>query len=192
MERTFGNPAARRSLHRMNNANYLVPAAVQLASQSTSSAAQHSDPIVAYGRRAPITPDIVCTRRFEASRDKLFGAWLSPSILTKWLFTTATSELHRAEFEPWEGGNWTVVDRREGEYFAATGQYLQIDRPHRLIFTFGMLQLSAEFVHVEVDIARAAAGSELTLRHEYLPWMGTRNPEKDWHAMFDILARVLR
>jgi uncharacterized protein YndB with AHSA1/START domain len=170
----------------MNDANHLVPAAAQLASQSTS------DPIVAYRRHVPVTPDIVCTRRFEASCDKLFGAWVNPSILTKWLFTTATSELHRAEFEPWEGGNWTVVDRREGEYFAATGQYLQIDRPHRLIFTFGMLQLSAEFVHVVVDIARAAAGSELTLTHEYLPWMGTRSPEKGWHAMFDMLARALR
>jgi len=70
----------------------------------------------------------------------------------------------------------------------ATGQYLQIDRPHRLIFTFGMLQLSAEFVHVVVDIARAAGGSELTLTHEYLPWMGTRSPEKGWHAMFDMLG----
>ncbi len=170
----------------MNNANHVVPSAVQLASQSTS------DPIVAYGRRAPVTPDIVCTRRFEASCDELFGAWVDPSILNKWLFTTATSELHRAEFEPWEGGNWTVVDRRESEYFAATGQYLQIDRPHRLIFTFGMLQLSAEFVHVAVNIARSAAGSELTLTHEYLPWMGTRSPEKGWHAMFDMLARALR
>jgi uncharacterized protein YndB with AHSA1/START domain len=170
----------------MNNANHVVPAALQPASQSTS------DPIVAYGRRVPVAPNIVCTRRFEVSCDKLFGAWVDPSILTKWLFTTATSELHRAEFEPWEGGNWTVVDRRENEYFAATGQYLQIDRPHRLIFTFGMLQLSAEFVHVVVNIARAAAGSELTLTHEYLPWMGTRSPEKGWHAMFDMLARALR
>jgi uncharacterized protein YndB with AHSA1/START domain len=170
----------------MNNANHVVPAALQLASRSTS------DPIVAYGRRVPATPDIVCTRRFQTSCDKLFSAWVDPSILTEWLFTTATSELHRAEFEPWEGGNWTVVDRREGEYFAATGQYLQIDRPHRLMFTFGMQQLSAEFVHVAVDIAPKAAGSELTLTHEYLPWMGSRSPEKGWHAMFDMLARALR
>lgn len=170
----------------MNDANHVVTAAAQLASQSTV------DPIVTYARRVPVAPDIVCTRRFEAPCDKLFGAWVNPSILTKWLFTTATSELHRAQFEPREGGNWTVVDRREGEYFAATGQYLRIDRPHRLIFTLGMLQLSAEFVQVVVDIARAAGGSELTLTHEYLPWMGTRSPEKGWHAMFDMLARALR
>jgi uncharacterized protein YndB with AHSA1/START domain len=170
----------------MNNANPVVPVAVQLACQSAS------NPTVAYGRRVPVIPDIVCTRRFEVPCDELFDSWVNPSILTKWFFTTATSELHRAEFEPWEGGNWTVVDRREGEYFAATGQYLQIDRPHRLMFTFGMLQLSAEFVHVVVNIARAAAGSELTLTHEYLPWMGTRSPERGWHAMFDVLARYLR
>jgi uncharacterized protein YndB with AHSA1/START domain len=170
----------------MNDANHVVPAATQLASQSASS------PIVAYGRRVPVIPNIVCTRRFEACCDRLFSAWVNPSILTKWFFTTATSELHRAEFEPWEGGNWTVVDRREGEYFAATGQYLQINRPHRLILTFGMLQLSAEFVHVVVDIARAAGGSELTVTHEYLPWMRTRSPEKGWHAMFDMLARAVR
>jgi uncharacterized protein YndB with AHSA1/START domain len=170
----------------MNNANHAVPAVVQLATQSAS------DPIAVYRRRVAVAPDIVCTYRFEASCDEVFGAWVNPSTLTKWLFTTATSELHRAEFEPWVGGNWTVVDRREGEYFAATGQYLQIERPHRLTLTFGMLQLSAEFVRVVVDIARAGAGSELTLTHEYLPWMGTRSPEKGWHAMFDMLARALR
>ena len=170
----------------MNSANHVIPAAAQLASPPTR------DPIVAYRRRVPAIQDIVCTRRFEASCDELFDSWVNPSILTKWLFTTATSELHRAEFEPWEGGNWTVVDRREGEYFAATGQYLQINRPHRLIFTFGMLQLSAEFVHVVVDIARTPTGSELTLTHEYLPWMGTQSPEKSWHAMFEMLARALR
>jgi uncharacterized protein YndB with AHSA1/START domain len=150
------------------------------------------DPIIAYGRPVPLTPDIVCTRRFEASCDKLFSAWVNPSILARWLFTTATSELHRAEFEPWEGGHWTVVDRRKGEYFAATGQYLQIERPNRLIFTFSMLQLSAEFVHVVVDFARCAGGSDLTLTHEYLPWMGARSPENDWHEMFDMLERALR
>jgi uncharacterized protein YndB with AHSA1/START domain len=170
----------------MNNVNHAVPAAVQLARQSVS------NPTVAYGRRVPVIPDIVCKRRFEAPCDKLFDAWVNPLTLTKWFFKTATSELHRAEFEPWKGGNWTVVDRREGEYFAATGQYLQIDRPHRLIFTFGMLQLSAEFIHVVVDFAWAGAGSELTLTHEYLPWMGTRGLEKGWHAMFDMLARALR
>ena len=170
----------------MNDANHVVPVAVQLAGPSASNRT------AAYGRGIAVIPDIVCTRRFEASCDELFDSWVNPSILTKWLFTTATSELHRAEFEPWEGGNWTVVDRREGEYFAATGQYLQINRPYRLIFTFGMLQLCAEFVHVAVEIARAEAGSELTLTHEYLPWMGTRSPENGWHAMFDMLARALR
>jgi hypothetical protein len=30
------------------------------------------------------------------------------------------------------------------------------------------------------------------LTHEYLPWMGTRSPEKGWYAMFDMLARALR
>jgi uncharacterized protein YndB with AHSA1/START domain len=170
----------------MNNANHVAPAAVKLPSQSAS------NPTVAYRSRVPVIPDIVCTRRFEAPCDKLFDSWVNPLILTKWFFTTATSELHRAEFEPWEGGNWTVVDRREGEYFAATGQFLQVDRPHRLIFTFGMLQLSAEFIHVVVDFAWAGAGSELTLTHEYLPWMGMQSPEKGWRAMFDVLARALR
>jgi uncharacterized protein YndB with AHSA1/START domain len=112
--------------------------------------------------------------------------------LDKWLFTTATSELHRAEFEPWVGGNWTVVDRCEGKYLAATGQYLQIERPHRLTLTFGILQLSAEVVRVVVDIAPAGDGCELTLRHEYLPWMGAQKSQTGWHTMFDVLARALR
>jgi uncharacterized protein YndB with AHSA1/START domain len=168
----------------MNTANHVVAPAVSLATRT--------DQIAAYQRQAAVAPDVRCTRRFEASCDKVFDAWLDPSTSSKWLFTTATSDLHRAELEPWAGGHWTVVDRREGKYFAATGHYLEIDRPHRLIFTFGILQLAAEFVRVAVDIAPAGKGCELTLRHEFLPWMGAQGPETGWHAMFDMLTRALR
>ena len=168
----------------MNDANDVATRLKPVSLRPTSS-------MVSYVRHAAVAPDVVCTRRFDAPCERVFGAWVDPPTVSRWLFTTATSELHRAEFEPWAGGNWTVVDRRDGQYFAATGQYLEIERPHRVVLTFGMLQLSAEFVRVVVDIARAGTGCELTLTHEYLPWMGSRSPEKAWHSMFDMLAPLL-
>src|SRR5882757_3390133 len=62
----------------MNDANHVVPAAVQLANPSASS------PTVAYGRRVPVIPDVVCTHRFEAPCDELFDSWVDPSILARW------------------------------------------------------------------------------------------------------------
>jgi hypothetical protein len=76
-----------------------------------------------------------------ASAERVFDAWVNPGTAAKWLFTTPKSEWHNAEMDVRVGGRWTIVDRREGTDYKAIGEYLEIDRPRRLAFTFGMPQL---------------------------------------------------
>jgi uncharacterized protein YndB with AHSA1/START domain len=80
------------------------------------------------------------TRRFDAAPERMFDAWTDPSLAHGWLFTTPESESHGAETDLRVGGAWKIVDRRGGADYTATGQYLEIDRPRRLVFTFGMPQ----------------------------------------------------
>jgi uncharacterized protein YndB with AHSA1/START domain len=89
------------------------------------------------------------------------------------------------------GGRWTIVDRRAGTDYKAIGEYLEVDRPRRLAFTFGMPQFSAEFAHVTVEIEPAGTGGVLTLTHERLPWAAISETEKGWAAMPDRLAASL-
>ena len=128
------------------------------------------------------------TRHFEWAPERVFDAWLDPRIASKWLFTTPTSESHSTEIEARVGGRWTIVDRRAGTDYKAIGEYLEVDRPRRLVFTFGMPQFSAEFTRVTVEIATAGAGCDLTLIHERLSWAEVSETEKGWTAMLERLA----
>jgi hypothetical protein len=69
---------------------------------------------------------------------------------------------NNTEMEARVGGLWTIIDRRLGTDYKAIGEYLEIERPHRLTFTFGMPQFSEEFSRVTIEIVPAGAGCFLT------------------------------
>jgi uncharacterized protein YndB with AHSA1/START domain len=134
------------------------------------------------------------TRRFNSSPDRVFDAWLDPDKAGKWLFATPTGTMTRVEIDPRVGGKFTFVDRREGEDVEHVGEYLEIDRPRRLVFTFGVPKFSPQFTRVIIDIVPAepsGTGCELTLTHEgVLPDYAERT-EKGWGMILDGLAATI-
>jgi uncharacterized protein YndB with AHSA1/START domain len=72
----------------------------------------------------------------------------------------------RVEIDARIGGQFVFVDRRDGEDVEHRGEYLEIDRPRRLVFTFGVPKYSSEMTRVRIDIVPRDAGCELTLTHE--------------------------
>ncbi|HTX47869.1 MAG TPA: SRPBCC domain-containing protein [Caulobacteraceae bacterium] len=85
-------------------------------------------------------------------------------------------------------GRWTIVDRRDGVDYRALGEYLEVEPPRRLVFTFGMPQFSAGLSKVSVDIAADGGGSVMTLVQEDLPPEAIAALEEGWRAMFDAFA----
>ncbi|HUO12934.1 MAG TPA: SRPBCC domain-containing protein [Caulobacteraceae bacterium] len=133
---------------------------------------------------------LVMTRYFDASPERVFQAWTDPELSARWLFTTPQSEAHSAELDVRVGGRWTIVDRRGGVDYRALGEYLNVDPPRRLVFTFGMPQFSPGFTTVKVEIAAAEAGSVMTLAQEDLPAASIPPLEEGWRAMFETLVLV--
>ncbi len=131
------------------------------------------------------------TRRFSQSPERVFDAWLDPEKARKFLFATATGEMVRAEIDARAGGRFTFVDRRNGEDIEHVGEYLEIDRPRRLVFAFGVPKFFAERTRVVIELARYGAGCELTLIHEgVLPDYASRT-EGGWRLILDGLAAAL-
>ena len=131
------------------------------------------------------------TRRLDAAPERVFDAWTDPKLAAGWLFTTPASEAHTAEIDLRVGGKWEIVDRRDGVDYRAIGEYLEVERPRRLVFTFGMPQFSDGFSKVTVEIAPDGAGAVMTLTQEELPADAIPALEQGWREMFDQLAAGL-
>ncbi len=103
------------------------------------------------------------TRRFAASPERVFDAWLDPDTAAKWLFATPAGRMVRVAIDARVGGKFVFVDRRNGEDIEHAGEYLEIDRPRRLVFTFVVAKFSSHSTRVSIDIEPMATGCELTL-----------------------------
>jgi uncharacterized protein YndB with AHSA1/START domain len=131
------------------------------------------------------------TRRFEASPERVFDAWINPAVVARWLFTTGESESHTTELDVRVGGAWKIVDRRDGVDYTALGEYRVIDHPRRLAFSFGMPQFSPMFVNVVVDFAPDRDGCLMTLSQDGMHPDHIKPTTDGWNDMFDALAGLL-
>jgi uncharacterized protein YndB with AHSA1/START domain len=137
----------------------------------------------------PVTVRVTC--RFDAPPERVFDAWLDPKIAAKFLFATPSGRMVRAEIDARVGGKFVFVDRRDGEDIEHVGDYLDIDRPRRLAFTFAVPKFSSQSTSVSIDIVPDGAGCAVTLTHAgVLPDYASRT-EEGWTRILDGLAAAL-
>ena len=105
-------------------------------------------------------------RRFDASAQRVFAAWLEPGMARRWLFATAAAPLAEMEIEARVNGGFRLIDRHQGiaEY---RGRYTCIDASRRLAFVLAHERYGPS--RVCVDIVERARGCELWLTHDDVP-----------------------
>jgi uncharacterized protein YndB with AHSA1/START domain len=130
-------------------------------------------------------------RHFDAAAERVFDAWLDPRIAGRWLFATPTGEMVRVEIDARVGGRFLFIERRDGEDMAHVGEYLTIDRPKRLVFTFAVPRLSPLYTRVSIDIFAARSGCELTLLHEGVLAEYATRVQSGWGEILNGLAMSL-
>jgi uncharacterized protein YndB with AHSA1/START domain len=131
------------------------------------------------------------TRTFAASPERIFDAWLNPEIARRFLFATPTGEMVRVDIDARVGGKFLIVRRTGGDDVEHVGEYLAIERPRRLVFTFAVPKYSAVYTQVSIEIAPAGSGSKLTLTHEgVLPEWADRTQE-GWEMILGSLDRTV-
>ena len=113
---------------------------------------------------------LVVTHRYALPADRVFDAFLDPTIARRFLFATLGGEMIQADLDPRVGGRFTFVERRPdmGDV-RHVGEYLEIDRPRRLVFSFGVPQFDPRMTTVQIDIRPDGEGCALTLTHEGVP-----------------------
>ncbi|WP_266181288.1 SRPBCC family protein [Dyella humicola] len=131
------------------------------------------------------------TRHFDALPERVFDAWLDPATAGRWLFSADGGEMVKVAIDARVGGGFIFVDRRNGEDVEHVGEYLAIERPQRLVFTFAVPKYSAVYTQVTVELERDAGGCMVTLTHAgVLPEWSDRTKE-GWAMILDHLADTL-
>ena len=132
------------------------------------------------------------TRRFSSSPERVFDVWLDPGKVPQW-FAPELGEMVRVEIDPRVGGSFSFMQRRDGEDVDHVGEYLEIDRPRRLVFTWGVPPEPPDKSRVLIDITPLETGCELTLTHELHPdWADyVDRTEAAWAKMLDTMDQGL-
>jgi len=113
--------------------------------------------------------------KLRSSPERVFDAWLDPVLIGRWMFGPALreEEILRIAVDARVGGAFSFLVRRRGQEIDHVGNYLEIDRPRRLVFTWGIAENLPETsrVSITIDPAKSADGtrSVLTLVHELEP-----------------------
>jgi uncharacterized protein YndB with AHSA1/START domain len=124
---------------------------------------------------------------YAAPPARVFEAWVAPAIASRWLFATPAGRIIRCDLDPRPGGALVITDRRAGDDVEHRGEYVDVDPPRRLVFTFSVPKYSSVVTTVTIDIVPAGTGCELTLVHEGVLPEWASQTEQGWR---DLLARL--
>ena len=127
-------------------------------------------------------------RRFGVSPQRVFDAWTDSKAAGRWLFGAGASIC--VEIDARVGGWFYVAGRRNGELAEYVGEYLEVVRPHRLVFALLAEKYSLNFERVTVLFDPRGTGCELSLIHETRLEFA-QQAQHDWAKVLDRLAGML-
>lgn len=138
----------------------------------------------------------VVLHHFSISAEQVFDAWLDPAMLGRWMFGPSVREerIVRLSLDPKLGEKFSFVVERNGTEVDHVGEYLEIDRPHRLSFTWGTRDSLPETSKVTVEIVPHNKGCDVKLTHEMSPkWADFADKAAgSWTRMLDALDRLFQ
>jgi uncharacterized protein YndB with AHSA1/START domain len=137
--------------------------------------------------------EFTVTHRFEATPEQVFDAWLDPKVAPRFLFATPTGEMIVCEIDARVGGRFDLTERRPdmGDV-KHVGEYLEIERPRRLVFTFGVPQFNPDMSRVEVEIRAVGTGCELSLTQRDAPDEWAERSREGWTKIVASLEGALQ
>ncbi len=109
---------------------------------------------------------IVESIEIEASPDRVFSAWTDPEQLKAWWGDDQTYRTTGWESDLRVGGKWIARGKSlDGSTFSVEGEYLQVDRPNQLRFTWKPSWSTEGSTVVELEFKPTAVGTLLTVKH---------------------------
>jgi len=132
-------------------------------------------------------------RDFRAPVERVFDAFTKPEFAKEWWGPEGI--VPKIEFDLREGGAWrAVMENTEGQQYTVAGVYKIIERPHRLVYTWGWVEDGERGLETTVDIrlTQIEGGTRLTLVHGVFDSVAEREDHgKGWSSSLNCLDSYL-
>jgi uncharacterized protein YndB with AHSA1/START domain len=137
----------------------------------------------------------IVMRRFNVAAEWVFDRCLDPAWVGGWMRDPGPGDerVVRLTLEARVGGRFSFVVSRLGAEVEHVGEYLEIDRPQLLVFTWATRGSLPDTSRVIIEIAPRDQGCEVKLTHV----MGANwSPDVEraasaWSRMLDALERAI-
>ncbi|MGH6627898.1 MAG: SRPBCC domain-containing protein [Burkholderiaceae bacterium] len=136
------------------------------------------------------------SRFVRAPREKVFDAFVTEASLRAWHCPRGMS-VASCGVDARVGGAWrTEMKARDGSRFTVGGQYKQLQRPERLVYTWKWEgehgPMSDLETLIEVDFVEKDGGTELRMTHSGFPTAAARDSHSQgWSSCFNRLNDLL-
>ena len=132
------------------------------------------------------------SKTVHAPIEKVFDAWLNPEMLSKFILPMPGMPQPEVENEPQQGGSFTIIMQVGEDKVPHTGQYLEISRPDKLVFSW-LSPFSTDGSTVTIDFSEMPDGrTNVQLRHVKFIDEETRSDhEGGWTNILQVLNNIL-
>lgn len=136
------------------------------------------------------------SRPFAVSPEAAFDAWLTPAQVSAWLPVPAKvmagmqDEIVRIAIDARVGGAFSFLVRRGGQEIDHVGEYLELDRPRRLVFTWGVAGYPGAST-VRLDFVPEGTGTKVEVAVSGVAPEYREKTAQGWSAILGAIAGSL-
>jgi uncharacterized protein YndB with AHSA1/START domain len=132
-------------------------------------------------------------RTFAAPAEEVFDAWTSPEVMRRWLHCGPDWDTPVAEVDLRVGGNVRVVMRKpDGRLAESKGEYLEIDRPHRLVMAWAFDDDPSNVQRIELSFSESEGATTVVMVNSGISTAERRDgQDRGWQGCLDQLERAL-
>ena len=132
------------------------------------------------------------SKTIHAPIEKVFDAWLNPELLAQFILPMPGMPQPKVENEAQQGGSFTIVMQVGDDKIPHTGEYLEINRPDKLVFSW-LSPFSTDGSQVTIDFKSVDSGTtDVELTHiRFIDEEARANHEGGWTNILEMLDEVL-
>jgi uncharacterized protein YndB with AHSA1/START domain len=129
-------------------------------------------------------------RFLPASPAEVYAAWVDPAALAS--FIAPAPGTARVEIDPRVGGRLQIVMTFPDRVTEIEGEFLVLDRPHRISFSWRPLRAAFDSVVTVALEPHGEAETRMTITHTRLPHEWLSSYETGWGSIAEALRRLVR